>query len=143
MSDNNVSINVERIDDHMNFRAINSEGKEILMDASPSIGGKNNGVRPMETLLMGLAGCSGIDVVLILKKMKQEIADLKIQVTADRVKVADVTEFKDIKVHFQLWGDLKENKVQKAIDMSLEKYCSVAKILERSATISSSYTLMD
>lgn len=131
-----------RIDDHVNFKATNSEGQSIMMDGSSAIGGKGNGVRPMETLLMGVAGCSSIDVVLILKKMKQDIEDINVTVEAEKIKVNDATEFKTINVHFDVKGDIKENKLKKAIDLSMEKYCSVSKILEKSAVITSSYSIV-
>lgn len=135
------TIKVKRLDDHFNFEATNELGNSIIMDGSPAIGGKNNGVRPMETLLMSLAGCSGIDVVMILKKMKQQIEDIQMTVTADKEKVGDYSEYKTINIHFDIWGDIKESKVEKAINMSMHKYCSVAKALEKSSTITSSYEL--
>jgi len=95
----------------------------------------------MESLLMAIAGCSSIDIVLILKKMKQEIRDLKVEVEAERIKVADATQYKTIHLHFLVAGNIKEEKLKKAIDISLEKYCSVAKILEKSSEITSSYEL--
>lgn len=136
-----TKIRLSRIDDHVNFVATNENNQSILLDGSAAIGGKGNGVGPMESLLMAIAGCSSIDVVLILKKMKQEIRDLKVDVEAERVKVADATQFKTIHLHFKVAGNIKEEKLKKAIDISLEKYCSVAKILEKSSTISSSYEL--
>ena len=141
MADNLTTITMERIDDHMNFKATNATGNTILMDASDAIGGKGNGVRPMETLLMGVAGCSSIDVVMILQKMKQPLEDIKVKVSATREKNGDATEFSTIHIHFDLWGELKESKAQKAIDLSLEKYCSVSKMLEKTAKISSTLTL--
>ena len=93
MADNLTTITMERIDDHMNFKATNATGNTILMDASDAIGGKGNGVRPMETLLMGVAGCSSIDVVMILQKMKQPLEDIKVKVSATREKNGDATEF--------------------------------------------------
>ncbi len=134
-------VRLSRIDDNVNFIATNEDNSSILLDGSSAIGGKGNGVRPMETLLMGVAGCSGIDIVVILKKMKQEIRDLKIDVEAETYKEDDVTKYRTINLHFHLWGAIKEDKLQKAIDMSMNTYCSVAKILEKSAKITSSYTL--
>lgn len=143
MADKKTRIHLNRLDDHMHFEAISENGNSIQMGASPKIGGGNKGVRPMETLLMGMAGCSGIDVVLILKKMKQEIDDFKISVEASKHKVGDATEFKDIHIHFKFWGKLKEAKVKKAVDLSIQKYCSVSKILEKSANITSSFEILN
>lgn len=136
-----TTIRMERLDDHVNFKATNESGKSIQMDGSEAIGGKGQGVRPMETLLMGLAGCSSIDVVLILKKMKQNIEDINVTVEAEKIKVDDATQFKTIHLHFTIKGEIKESKLQKAIDLSMDKYCSVSKILEKSSKITSSYTL--
>lgn len=142
MPDNKTRISVERLDDHFHFKATSPNGNSIEMDGSPSIGGQNKGVRPMETLLMAMAGCSGIDIVMILKKMKQEIQDLKIDVEATRVKVEEATQYSEIHIHFKFWGDLKESKVKKAVDLSIEKYCSVSKILEKTARITSEYSIL-
>ena len=139
---NKTKIQLTRLDDHMHFEATSTNGNSIQLDGSPKIGGGNKGVRPMETLLMAMAACSGIDVVLILKKMNQKIDDFKVSVEATPIKVGFATEYSDIHIHFRLWGDLKESKVKKAIDLSINKYCSVSKILEKSAVITSSYELL-
>lgn len=141
MAENQTTITMERIDDHVNFKATNATGNTMLMDGSEAIGGKGNGIRPMETLLMGVAGCSTIDIVLILKKMKQTIDDIRVEVTADRIKVEDATQYSKIHVHYLVSGDIKESKLQKAISLSLEKYCSVSKMLEKTSEITSSYAL--
>jgi putative redox protein len=141
MSDNITKISMERIDDHVNFQATNTTGNSILMDGSEAIGGKGNGVRPMETLLMGVAGCSSIDIVLILQKMKQDLLDIKVEVTATTIKVEDAKEYDTIHVHYDLYGPLKESKVEKAINLSLEKYCSVSKMLESKSSITSSFKI--
>lgn len=136
-----AKITLNRIDDHMNFEAIGKNGKSILMDGSPKIGGQDKGVSPMETLLMAAAGCSSIDVVMILKKMKQTITDYKVEVEAERVPNGEATKYKTIHLHFIVSGDIKEKKLKQAIDLSIEKYCSVSKILSCSAEISTSYKL--
>ncbi len=136
-----TQISLNRINDAVNFKATNSKGQSMLMDGSASLGGINNGVSPMEALLMALAGCSAIDVVMILNKMKQKIDDLKIDVTADVKKVDDYKEYSHIHMRFHLKGEIKEAKLQKAIEMSIEKYCSVAKTLEKTSEISFEYTL--
>ena len=134
---------MERLDDHVNFKATDKNGQSIVMDGSPKIGGQNNGVSPLDSLLMGVAGCSSIDVVLILKKMKQNIDDIKVKVEAEKIKVEDHTQFKTINIHFDVKGDIKEKKLAKAIDLSTQKYCSVSKILEKTAEITTSYTLSE
>ena len=134
-------ITLNRIDDHMNFEAVGANGKKVLFDAGPKVGGKDNGVGPMDSLLMAAAACSSIDVVLILKKMKQQIDDYKVEVEAERVPDGEASKYKTIHLHFMLTGEIKEKKLEKAIQMSLDKYCSVSKILACSAEITSSFTL--
>lgn len=134
-------ITVNRLDQHVNFEAIDQSGQSILMDGSEAIGGSGNGVRPMQTLLMGLAGCSGIDVVLILKKMKQVIDDIKIDIEAEVEKVDEHKIYKTIDINFRIWGDIKESKVERAVKLSIDKYCSVAKALDPISTINYSFEL--
>ncbi|HEY4651353.1 MAG TPA: OsmC family protein [Pontibacter sp.] len=134
-----MEINLTRIDQDFHFAATGASGVAVHMDANPEIGGHNMGARPMEMLLMGLGGCSAIDVILILKKQRQEIASFDIKVTADREKVEEHTEFRNINVHFILGGNLDEGKVRRAIELSLEKYCSVAMALYKTSAIT--YTL--
>lgn len=119
------------------MQAKNESGNVIEMDGSPKIGGENLGARPMEVLLMSLAGCSSIDVVSILKKMKQEITDYEVEVSAERFEEQIPSLFKDIHLKFILSGpELDEEKVIRAIGLSMDKYCSVSKILEPTANIS-------
>ncbi|MBC5772875.1 OsmC family protein [Pontibacter sp. KCTC 32443] len=134
-----MEVNLTRLDQDFHFAATGNSGVAVHMDANPEIGGHNMGARPMEMLLMGLGGCSAIDVILILKKQRQEIGSFDIKVTADREKVEEHTEFRNINVHFRLGGNLNEDKVRRAIELSLEKYCSVAMVLYKTSAIT--YTL--
>jgi len=134
-----MKIELKRLNNAVHFEASNEDGNSIIMDGSPAIGGENLGVRPMQTLMMGLAGCASIDVVVILKKMRQQLDDLNVTVEADTAKENDVTVFKKIVMHFTLWGEVKEEKAKKAIEMSIDTYCSVGKVIEKSAPIT--YTL--
>ena len=130
-----MQVTLQLQNDAMHFVATNKAGQSIDLDGSPAIGGNDLGVRPMENLLMSLGGCSGIDVQLILNKQRQKADSLKITITAERQKDVTPSLFEDIHVLFALTGDLDTNKVQKAVDLSMQKYCSVAKILENSSTI--------
>lgn len=136
-----AKVNLTRINENVNFKATNQNGQSMLIDGSENIGGVGNGVRPMEMLLMSLAGCSGIDVIMILKKMRQEIEDFDIDVQAEVQKLEDYKQYTDINLHFSLCGKIKEEKLVQAIEMSLEKYCSVAKALEKTSNITYSYQL--
>ena len=119
----------------MHFVAQNEEGLSVHLDGAPKIGGQNLGIRPMENLLASLGGCSGIDVQLILGKQRQIADSLEMQITAERQKDVTPSLFEDINVVFKLTGNLDASKVQKAVDLSMQKFCSVAKILEQSTSI--------
>ena len=136
-----TKVKVKRANDRVYFRAFNSAGNVIKIDGSPTIGGEGLGARPMELLLMSLAGCSSIDIVTMLGKMRQELDSLDIEVEGFREEGAVPSVFTKIHVHFILSGKLKEKKVSKAIDLSVGKYCSVSKMLEKSVEISSSFEI--
>jgi len=134
-----MEINLTRLDQDYHFAATGASGVAVHMDANPEIGGHNMGARPMEMLLMGLGGCSAIDVIMILKKQRLEASSFDMKVTADREPVEEHTEFRNINIHFIVGGNLPEDKVRRAIELSLEKYCSVAMVLYKSSEIT--YTL--
>ena len=137
-----MKIEISRLNDAYHFEAENEQGRKIHMDASPDIGGSNLGFRPMQLLLASLGGCSSIDIVNILKKQKQDIKDIKVTVEGEREKGAIPSLFTEIHVHFQLFGDLDEEKVRKAVDLSVNKYCSVIKTLEKTAKITNSFEVV-
>lgn len=123
------------------MEAKNEEGGIIRMDGTRSIGGLEGGFSPMQLLLAGVGGCSAIDIIRILKKQKQELTDLQIIVDGDRVKKDTYSEFEKIHLHFDFKGILDPKKVARAINLSLDKYCSVSKILEQATTITHSYSI--
>ncbi|MFA5669056.1 MAG: OsmC family protein [Balneolaceae bacterium] len=136
-----VSVNWLKKDFHM--EAENEEGGKIRMDGKTNIGGLEGGVSPMQLLLAGIGGCSAIDVISILEKQKQELTDLKVEVDADR-QHTDVgySEFKTIHMHFIFSGNLDPKKVERALDLSISKYCSVSKALEKGSEISYDYEIV-
>ncbi len=130
-----MKITLKRLNDAYHMRATNESGNSIEMDGSPAIGGENLGARPMEAVLMSLAGCSSIDVISILKKMKQEVTDYDVEVTAER-RDEIPSIFTKIHMKFIVKGkNIEEEKVKRAAQLSAEKYCSVSKILEPTADI--------
>jgi putative redox protein len=137
-----MKISLKRIDDAFHMEAKNENGCTIETDGSPSIGGKNQGMRPMQLLLAAAGSCSSIDIISILKKQKQNLEDIKIEVTAEREKDKVPSLFTDIHIHFMLKGDLAEEKVKRAVNLSIDKYCSVLRILEKTAKVSSSYEII-
>ena len=125
-----MKIELKRLDDAFHFEAISETGNTAQMDAGENIGGHNKGVRPMQMLLMGLGGCSAIDVVLILKKQKQVIDDFTISIEGEREKGKEPALWENIQVHFKFKGQIDKEKADRAVQLSMEKYCSVSKTLE-------------
>ncbi|MEM9990416.1 MAG: OsmC family protein [Bacteroidota bacterium] len=136
-----MEINLRRIDDAFHMEATNEQGNKSYTDGSPAIGGGNKAMRPMEMVLTALASCSSVDIILILKKQRQQLDDLQIKITGDRLAEGDPKVFTNIHVHYDLYGTLKEKKVEQAIRLSVEKYCSVSKMIEKTAEITWSYKI--
>ena len=130
-----MNVQLKRLDDAYHFEACNEDGQAIHLDNSPEHGGHKKGVRPMQTLLMALGGCSAIDIVTILKKQRQTIEDFQISIDGEREKDQVPSLFETIHIVFKLKGKLDKDKVERAVALSMEKYCSVAKTLEKTAKI--------
>lgn len=137
-----VNINIERLDDAYHFRARNEDHNTIDLDASTSIGGHNKGFRPMQLLLAAIGSCSAIDVVSILKKQKQEVRSFAIEVEGDRQPVEEHSVYKTIHLRFILGGPIDHDKAERAVKLSIDKYCSVSKALEPTSTITYSVTIL-
>jgi len=132
-----MEVVLNRLDQDFHFEAKGSSPIPVHIDAAEGIGGHNAGARPMELLLMGLGGCTAIDVILILKKQRQIIEDFQIRVSGDREKIegTEKSPFNQINIQFELKGQIDGNKALKAIQMSMDKYCSATAQLESSANI--------
>lgn len=122
----------------MAFSGITVSGHEIKMDASEAVGGQNSGARPMEILLNAVAGCTGIDIILILKKMRLEPSKFNMEISGNRAE-EEPKRFTNIHIHYALEGELPEDKVVRAIQLSKKKYCSVSHTLN--AEITASYSI--
>lgn len=136
-----MEINLIRKNDKFNFEAENAAGQRVELDAKPEIGGEGRGFRPMEMLLAGLGGCSGIDMVNVLSKQKEPLQDIRIRISATRREAEMPPVFDRISIHFDLTGPLNVQKVERALALTFEKYCSVSNILGRSATLNYTYTI--
>ena len=136
-----MKIVINRANQAVHLNAVNESGQSIQMDGSPAIGGEDLGMRPMEVLLSSLAGCSSMDVLSMLKKMREDLQDYQVEITGERDADEVPSIFKKIHVHFILKGDLNTKNVEKAISLSMEKYCSVSKMLEKSADITHSFEI--
>jgi putative redox protein len=137
-----ITIELNRLNDAFHLEAVNESGSKVHLDASPDIGGSNLGMRPMQMLLAAMGGCSAIDLINILKKQKQELKDIKITVTGEREKDVIPSLYTSVHAHFRLFGVLDPEKVNKAVVLAVEKYCSVAKTLEVKAKITHSVEII-
>ncbi len=116
--------------DNAMFLAESGSGHSVVMDGPPDHGGRNLGPRPMEMLLMGLGGCSAFDVMSMLKKSRQDVADCRAELSAERADAVPAV-FTRIHLHFVVSGrGLKENQVARAVALSAEKYCSASIMME-------------
>lgn len=131
-----MKITLKRINEDYHFELQNERGHKVYLDNRAEFGGQDLAPSPMELLLMGVAGCSAIDIISILKKQRQKITNYHAEVEGQRVPIEEAKPFKDIKVTVFLEGEISEGKAQKAAQLSFEKYCSVSKTLEPNLEVS-------
>ena len=127
----------------MTFLAETNSGHVVVMDGAPDGGGRNLAPRPMEMVLLGTGGCTAYDVVLILRKSGQDIHGCEVILKSERAE-KDPKVFTKIHFHFTVRGHhLKPNLVERAIKLSHEKYCSASIMLEKSAELTHSFSIID
>ena len=127
-----IEVNLKRVEGDFGFEGSDANGHVVKMDSSNETGGVNFGVRPMQMLLMGLGGCSAIDIVMILKKQRQDVKDFSIKITGEREDEKVPSLWEEAKIIFTLIGDIDKEKAERACELSMNKYCSVAETLRRS-----------
>jgi putative redox protein len=129
--------------ENVSFVAESESGHALVMDGAPEGGGRNLGPRPMETVLMGTGGCTAYDVVHILKKSRAPVTDCVVQIDAERA-TEDPKVFTKIHLHFVVTGKgLKPQVVERAIELSAEKYCSASIMLAKTATITHDFEIVE
>ena len=127
----------------MQFTGTATSGHMLGMDADNDAGGNNKGFRPMELLLVGFGGCSGMDAISILRKKRQEVTGLEINIRGERAD-SHPRVYKEIHIEYVVKGrGIKKEAVERAIALSLEKYCSVGATLAKTGTIIHSYRVVD
>lgn len=136
-----MKVTLRRLNEACHLEAANETGNTVSIDGSPAVGGVGQGARPMELMLMGLGGCSAIDIISILKKARQPLADLQVAIEAERQQGVEPALFTTIHAHYVIFGELSADRVKQAVDLSLSKYCSVARLLEQSATLTWSWEI--
>jgi putative redox protein len=138
-----VTVEINRIDQDFRMEAVNEAGNKIHMDAGPADGGHESGFRPMQLLLAAFGGCSAIDLISILRKQREPLHDLKITVTGEREKGAVPSLYTEVHAHFRLFGNVNSEKAERAVQLSVDKYCSVAKTLEKTARVTYSFEIIN
>jgi putative redox protein len=125
------------------FLGESGSGHAIVMDGAPAAGGRNIGVRPMEMMLLGLGGCTAFDVVMILEKSREKVTGCTVELEADRAN-EDPKVFTAVKMIYTLTGkNLIPAVVERAINLSAEKYCSASKMFEKTATITHEWKIVE
>ena len=124
------------------FEGVAGSGHRVTMDVAPEVGGRNLGLRPMEMVLLGLGGCTAIDVLHMLRKGRQPITDMRVELDAERAD--DVPKvFTSIHLHFVLTGaGLDPHKIERAINLSASKYCSASMMLNKTAEMTHDFEIV-
>ncbi len=125
------------------FLGESGSGHSVVMDGAPEAGGRNLGVRPMEMVLLGLGGCSAFDVMMILKRGREQVTDCVVELDAQRAET-DPKVFTKIEMRYVVTGrSLDRKKVERAVSLSAEKYCSASAILAKTAEITHSIEIIE
>ncbi len=130
-----MKIKLESTHGSLNFKGTNDRGQSLQFS------GNKESVSPMESVLMAAAACSSIDVEIFLNKMRQPLDRIEVEVSGERVDTVP-SIFSDIHLHYNIYGDVKDDKAKKAVEMSMEKYCSVSIMLQKGVNMTHSYKVI-
>jgi putative redox protein len=131
-----MTVQLERINNAIQFEGTNDSGDRLTIASASD----QEGVSPMEMTAMAVGGCSSIDILMILEKQRQPVDSFAVQVDAERAE-DHPRVFTDVHVHYTFTGDADPAKVRRAIDLSLDTYCSVSKMVDQTATVTYAFTL--
>lgn len=132
-----MKVHLERINDTIQFQAHNASDYDFTVASND----EQEGVSPMEMVALSFGGCSSIDILTILQKQRQQVDHFDVEVDAERAEDEVPAVFTDLHAHYHVEGNVDPDKVRRAINLSLEKYCSVSKMLEKTASISYAFTV--
>jgi putative redox protein len=125
----------------MGFDGTANTGFHVPMDASPGVGGDDSGFRPLELLAMGIAGCTGMDVISILRKKRQDVQDFVVEMNISQTDTVPYI-FTHIDIHYRITGsDINESAVERAINLSATRYCPATAMMEKAVTIDHRFTI--
>ncbi len=130
-----ATIHLKRIDEDYLFETTDEAGKTMVMDIPTDQGGHGGGVRPMQALLSAMGGCSGVDVVMILKKQKETIEQFEMVISGERTVGKEPALWETVNIVFKLKGSMSQEKAEKACALSIDKYCSVAATLRAAGAV--------
>jgi len=131
------------LENNMQFNGRADSGHTLVMDADDSSGGQNKGFRPMELLLVGFGGCTGMDVISILRKKRQEVTGLEMNVKGEKAD-SHPHIYKEVHIEYVVRGKaVQKEAVERAIALSLDKYCSVGATLAKAGTITHSFRIVE
>ena len=136
-----MRINIHREGAPYHFVAKSTRGRELHMDEPPESGGTDQGVSPMQMLIMSMGGCSGIDIVMILEKQRQRIDSFDMELDAEREKGVVGSPYVQVHAHYIMTGDIDPGKAQRAVKLSIDKYCGVSNTLRPTAEITASVSV--
>ena len=129
--------------ENMVYVGESGSGHAVVMDGPPDLGGRNLGVRPMEMLLLGMGGCTAVDVIQILQRARQPVTDCEVSIAAERAET-EPKVFTRIRVHFIVSGKgLSPKHVERAVTLSAQKYCSASIMLGKTAEINHSFEVRE
>ncbi len=136
-----MRINIKRHTAPYHFVATGTRGREIHMDEPPESGGTDQGVSPMQMLIMSMGGCSGIDIAMILEKSRQKIESFDMELDAERPPNTVGQPYDKIHAHYILTGEIDPGKARRAVRLSITKYCGASRTLEATAEITASVSV--
>lgn len=137
-----MNVTLERVNDAVHFVADNSMGHTIDIDGAERVGGVDAGFRPMQMVLAAVGGCSVMDLVAILSKQRAGLQDIKIRVTGERETGGVANPFSAIHIHYDLYGEVDREKAERAVQLAVEKYCSVAEMLKATVKITYDFSII-
>lgn len=137
-----MKIYLSRVNKAVRFEATNARGHRVTIEGSRDIGGEDAAPSPTEYLLMSQAGCTAIDIVELLKKMRQKLDHIEVETEGHRAQDQVPKIFKHIHLHYKLYGDIHPLKAEKAISMSIDKYCTISKMIDQVAKITHSFEVI-
>ena len=136
-----MTVHLQRVNTAAHFEARNADGNTVHIDGAAAIGGQKAGFRPMEILLAAVGSCASMDLVAILAKQKQTLTDMSVRIDGTRKEGEAPHPFTSIHVHFDLKGSIDERRAERAVSLSVDKYCSVKESLDPDIEVTHSFTV--